>query len=51
MENNHAEKKEMEKKEYLDGLVNELMADHEWEFPEECRFFLVADLEWTLLGM
>ncbi len=47
MENNV----EMNKKEYLDDLVNELMADGEWELPAECRFFLVADLEWSLLGM
>lgn len=41
----------MENKEYLDSIVAELMADTEWEVPPEMRFFLVADLEWTLLGL
>lgn len=41
----------MENKEYLDSIVSELMADTEWEVPPEMRFFLVADLEWTLLGL
>lgn len=29
----------------------ELMGDTEWQFPPQLRFFLVADLEWTLLGL
>lgn len=45
------EEKEMTNKEYLDSIVQELMADTEWEFPPELRFFLVADLEWSLLGL
>lgn len=51
MEKSHVENEVVEKKEYLNNLVNELMEDEEWELPVECRFFLVADLEWTLLGM
>ncbi len=52
MENKETtEKKEMpEKEQYLQDLVGELMADQEWELPPEQRFFLVADLEWTILG-
>lgn len=41
----------MDNKEYLNGIVYELMADPEWELPPQLRFFLVADLEWTLLGI
>lgn len=37
--------------EYLDSIVAELMEDQEWELPPELRFFLAADLEWTLLGL
>lgn len=51
MEKNQETQEKMEKKEYLDELVNEVMTDQEWEFPAECRFFLAADLNWTLLGM
>ncbi len=48
-ENN--EKKEVpEKEQYLQSLVAELMADPDWELPPDQRFFLVADLDWTLLG-
>lgn len=39
----------MDNTEYLNSLVYELMADPDWEFPAEQRFFLVADLPWTLL--
>ena len=39
----------MEHKEYLDSIVAELMADTEWELPPECRFFLVADMEFSFL--
>lgn len=38
----------MEKKEYLVSVVGELLVDAEWEVPADMRFFLVADLEWTL---
>lgn len=41
----------MTNKEYLDSIVAELMADTEWEFPMELRFFLVNDLAWSLLGL
>lgn len=41
----------MENKDYLNGLAFELMADPEWELPAECRFFLVADLGWTLMSI
>ena len=37
--------------EYLDSIVAELMDDTEWELPPEMRFFLVANLEWGLLGL
>ncbi|MCD8104560.1 MAG: hypothetical protein LUF35_06070 [Lachnospiraceae bacterium] len=40
-----------EKEQYIQSLVGELMADQEWEFPANQRFFLVADLDWTLLGL
>lgn len=46
-----SEEKDMTNKEYLDSIVQELMADEEWELPPEQRFFLVADLEWSLLGL
>ncbi len=39
----------MEHTEYLNSLVYELMADTDWEFPQQLRFFLVADLAWGLL--
>ncbi len=45
------EKQEMTNQEYLASLAGELMGDTEWEFPQQTRFFLVADLEWTLLGL
>lgn len=41
----------MTNQEYLDSIVAELMADTEWELPPELRFFLVANLEWSLLGL
>lgn len=41
----------MTNQEYLDAIVAELMADSEWQLPPELRFFLAADLEWSLLGL
>ena len=41
----------MTNQEYLDSIVAELMADPEWQLPPELRFFLVANLEWSLLGL
>lgn len=41
----------MDNKEYLDGIIAELMTDTEWELPAEQRFFLVADLAWSLLAL
>jgi len=41
----------MTNQELLNSLVGELMADPDWELPPELRFFLVADLEWGLLGL
>jgi hypothetical protein len=41
----------MTNQEYLNSIVGELMADTEWQLPPELRFFLVGDLEWSLLGM
>ena len=37
--------------EYLQSVVDELMADTEWELPREQRIFLVNNLEWSLLGL
>ena len=41
----------MTNQEYLLSIGDELMADSEWQLPPELRFFLVADLEWSLLGL
>lgn len=41
----------MENMEYLNGIAYELMGDQAWELPPECRFFLVADLAWTLMSI
>lgn len=41
----------MTNQEYLQSIVDELMADPDWALPPELRFFLVKDLEWTLLGL
>ncbi len=34
---------------YLQSIVGELMADQEWELPPELRFFLLVDLDWSIL--
>lgn len=39
----------MDNQAYIGSLVGELMADQEWQLPPNLRFFLVADLEWSLL--
>lgn len=41
----------MTNQEYLDSIVQELMADPEWQLPPQLRFFLMANLEWSLLGL
>ena len=41
----------MTNQEYLESIVGELMADPDWQLPPELRFFLVNDLEWSLLGL
>lgn len=41
----------MTNQEYLRSIVDELMADTEWQLPPELRFFLVTNLEWALLGL
>ena len=41
----------MEHTEYLTSLAYELMADPDWELPQQLRFFLVADLAWGLLSV
>jgi len=41
----------MTNQEYLNAIVQELMADPEWQLPPQLRFFLVANLEWSLLGL
>ncbi len=51
MENQEMENKEMTNQEKLASMVGELMGDTEWQFPQQIRFFLVAYLEWTLLGL
>ena len=44
------EPKEMSNEEYLKSIAGELMADPDWQFPPDMRFFLVSDLEWMLLA-
>lgn len=51
MEKDQVQVETTEKSEYLKALAAEVLADKEWDFPESCRFFLAADLEWTLLAM
>lgn len=34
---------------YLASLAGELMGDTEWKLPPQLRFFLVSDLDWSLL--
>jgi len=41
----------MTNQEYLNAIAQELMADPEWQLPPQLRFFLVANLEWSLLGL
>lgn len=41
----------MTNQEYLQSVIDELMADTQWELAPELRFFLVKDLEWSLLGL
>lgn len=41
----------MTNQEYLEELVQELLADTEWDFPQELRFILQKDLPWVLLGL
>ena len=36
------EKKEQTNQEYLQDIVNELLADEEWELPKELRFWLMG---------
>ena len=47
----HQTENQVTNQEYLNGIVHELMADTSWELPPECRFFLVAGLEWGLLAL
>ncbi len=35
-------KKEQTKQEYLQEIVDELLADEEWELPKELRFWLMG---------
>ncbi len=41
----------MDNQQYLQGLAFELMGDKEWQLPENLRFFLMADLAWSLLAL
>lgn len=41
----------MTNQEYLNSIVQELMADPDWQLPPQLRFFLVKNLEWSLLGL
>lgn len=43
------EKKEQSKTEYLQEIVDELLADETWELPKEARFFLLPGFEWDVL--
>lgn len=43
------EKKEQTNQEYLQDIVNELLADEEWELPKEFRFWLMGTYTWELL--
>ncbi len=43
------EKKEQSKTEYLQEIVDELLADENWELPKEGRFFLLPGFEWEVL--
>ena len=36
------EKKEQTNQEYLQDIVNELLADEEWKLPKELRFWLMG---------
>lgn len=42
-------KKEQTKQEYLQEIVDELLADEEWELPKELRFWLMGTYTWELL--
>ena len=43
------EKKEQTNQEYLQDIVNELLADEEWELPKELRCWLMGTYTWELL--
>ena len=43
------EKREQTGQEYLQGIVDELLADEEWELPKELRFWLMETYTWELL--
>ena len=43
------EKKEQTNQEYLQDIVNELLADEEWKLPKELRFWLMGTYTWELL--
>lgn len=43
------EKKEQTNQEYLQDIVNELLADEEWELSKELRFWLMGTYTWELL--
>ena len=43
------EKKEQTNQEYLQDIVNELLADEEWELPKELRFWLMGTYTWELI--
>lgn len=43
------EKKEQTNQEYLQDIVNELLADEEWELQKELRFWLMGTYTWELL--
>lgn len=42
-------KKEQTKHEYLQEIVDELLADEEWALPKELRFWLMGTYTWKLL--
>lgn len=43
------EKKEQTNQEYLQDIVNELLAGEEWKLPKELRFWLMGTYTWELL--
>lgn len=41
----------MDKETYLKMLVGEIMADPEWQVPDQVKGMLMFDLEWGMLDL